>query len=74
MNSVIYDVEFPDGQVKEHAANVIAENMLSRVDKDGFSNMMLESIVSWKKDESAVDKADKCVVIGNSQRRLRKST
>ena len=28
MNSVVYDVEFPDGQLKEYAANTIAENML----------------------------------------------
>ena len=74
LNSVICDVEFPDGQVKEHAANVIAENMLSRVDEDGFSNVMLESIVSWKKDDSAVDKADKHAVTGNGQRILRKSS
>jgi hypothetical protein len=32
LNSVMYDVEFPDGQVKEYAANVIAENMLSQID------------------------------------------
>jgi hypothetical protein len=29
LNSMIYEVEFPDGQVKEYAANVIAENMLT---------------------------------------------
>ena len=74
LNSVIYDVEFPDGQVKEHAANVIAENMLCRVDEDGFSNALLESIISWKKDDSVVDKVDKHIVTGNGQRRLRKST
>ena len=28
MNTVVYEVEFPDGQVKEHAANVIADNTL----------------------------------------------
>ena len=35
LNSIIYDVEFPDGQVKEYAANIIAENMLTQVDSDG---------------------------------------
>ena len=34
LNSVVYDVEFPDGQVKEYAANVIAENMLTQVDDE----------------------------------------
>ena len=29
LNTIIYDVEFPDGEIKEYAANVIAENMYS---------------------------------------------
>ena len=31
LNSMVYEVEFPDGQVKEYSANVIAVNMLTRV-------------------------------------------
>ena len=26
LNTIIYEVEFPDGQVKDYAANVVAEN------------------------------------------------
>ena len=37
LNSIIYDMEFPDGQVKEYAANIIAENMLTQVDSDGMT-------------------------------------
>ena len=40
-----YDVEFPDGQVKEYAANIIAENMLTQVDSDGMSTTLMEAIV-----------------------------
>ena len=29
LNSIVYDVEFPDGTVKEYSANVVAENMLT---------------------------------------------
>ena len=29
MNSIINEVEFPDGQVKEYAANVIAKSILN---------------------------------------------
>ena len=36
MNSMIYDVEFPDGQIKEYAANVISENILEQMDQEGF--------------------------------------
>ena len=31
LNSIIYDVEFPDSEVKEYAANILAENLLSQV-------------------------------------------
>ena len=41
----IYDVEFPDGQVKEYAANIIPENMLTQVDSDGMSTTLMEAIV-----------------------------
>ena len=30
MNSTIYEVEFPDGQVKEYATNVIAEKISTK--------------------------------------------
>ena len=36
INTCVYDVEFPDGEVKEYSANVIAENLLSQVDTQGF--------------------------------------
>jgi hypothetical protein len=36
LNLIVYDVEFPDGEVKEYAANIIAENLLSQVDSEGF--------------------------------------
>jgi hypothetical protein len=44
LNSMIYEVEFPDGQLKEYAANVIAGNMLTQVDSDGYSLTMMEAI------------------------------
>ena len=47
LNSMIYEVEFPDGQVKEYAANVIAENMLTQVDAEGYLTMMLKNIIDF---------------------------
>ena len=32
LNSMIYDLEFSDGTVKEYNANIIAENILTQVD------------------------------------------
>ncbi len=44
MNSIIYEVEFPDGQVKEYSANTIAENMLARVDSNGFTMTLMKGM------------------------------
>ena len=38
-------MEFPDGQVKEYAVNIIAESMLTQVDSDGMSTTLMEAIV-----------------------------
>ena len=35
LNSIIYDVEFPDGTIREYAANIIAENIYSSLDEHG---------------------------------------
>eukprot|EP00957_Ditylum_brightwellii_P041770 3163115-Ditylum_brightwellii.AAC.1 len=52
LNSTIYKVGFPDGEVKEYVANVIAENMLMQVDYEGFNTTMMEGIINYDKDEN----------------------
>jgi hypothetical protein len=75
LNSIVYEVEFPDGQTKEYAANTIAENMLSQIDDDGYSTALMQGIIDFKKDDAtAVPKSDKWVVTARGQRRLRMST
>ena len=54
MNSITYDVEFPDGDVREYAANIIADNMLSQVDNEGFTLQHLVEIVDASSDNSGV--------------------
>ena len=61
LNTLLYDVQFPDGTIKEYAANIIAENMFSQVDADGYSHTILEAIVDHKKDDKAVDCVDKYI-------------
>ena len=51
LNSIIYDVEFPDGEVKEYAANIIAENMLTQLDSAGMCTKLIEAIVDHRMDE-----------------------
>jgi len=70
-----YEVEFPDGQVAEYSANVIAENMYSQCDAEGRQYLLLDEIVDWRKDESkAVKLEDKYVYSHNGNRYFRKTT
>ena len=50
LNSLTYDVEFPNGEFRENAANIIAENVLTRVDDDGKPTMTFNSTLDSKKN------------------------
>ena len=52
LNSIMYEVELVDGRIKEYGVNIIAENMLTQVDSDGFSLMLMEGIMNYKHDDS----------------------
>lgn len=73
-NTIMYDVEFSDGTVREYAANVIAENLFDQVDADGYSHSMLDSIVDVRKTTDAVYKDDMYITTKSGQRRLRQTT
>ena len=74
VNSIVYDVEFPDGELKEYAANIIAENLLSQVDSEGFTMSVFDSILDSKTDESALTMDELYLTTKSGQRRMRKST
>jgi hypothetical protein len=75
LNTMIYDVEFPNGDIKEHAANIIAENMLTQIDLDGYSLTMMKGIIDYKRDDAvAVMKSVMYAVTRKGQKKLRKTT
>ena len=75
LNSIMYEVELADGRIKEYGANIIAENMLSQVDSDGFSLMLMEGIIDYKHDDLiATPKTEKYITTRRGQRRLWKTT
>ena len=75
LNTITYNIEFSDGQVKEYGANIIAENMLTQVDLDGYSLSLMDSIIDHSKDPSqAIPMEDKYITTKSGQRRLRKTT
>ena len=74
LNTLIYEVEYPDGSIREYSANVIAENIYSQVDEHGYRQQTLDCIMEHSKDNKAVPKSDKYITTKSGSRRLRKST
>ena len=74
LNTMLYEVEFPDGEIREYSANVIAENMYRQVDSEGFASTILDSITDHKKDNNAIPRSDGYIVSPNGQRRMRATT
>lgn len=73
-NGMTYDVRFPDGQVVEYSANVIAENLHNQVDDEGFTKTKLDCIVAHKTDDLAVHKDDMYITNRRGVKRMRKTT
>ena len=48
---MLYNMQFPDGTIKPHLANIIAENILNQVDEDGYHCQLLEGMLEHSKDE-----------------------
>ena len=74
LNSIIYDVLFPNGSLKQCAAITIAESLYSTLDSEGHSEAVLYCILEHAKDDRAIDKADKYINPNKSNRRLSKTT
>eukprot|EP00957_Ditylum_brightwellii_P117121 8932870-Ditylum_brightwellii.AAC.1 len=75
LNSTVYNVEFPNEEVKEYVVNVIAENMLTQVEYEGFTTTMMEGIINHDRSENtAFHIRDKYVRTYSNQKILRKST
>ena len=75
LNTVLYNVEFPDRQVREYAANVVVENMLTQVDSNGFTLTMMKGIIDFKMDPAvAIPKDEKYLIMKSGQQQLRKTT
>jgi hypothetical protein len=75
IKTMIYDVEFWNGDIKEYAANIIAKIMLTQVDSDGYSLTMMKRIIDYKRDDAvAVPKSDMQVITNRGQKKVRKAT
>ena len=47
-NSIVCEVEFVDGEIREFTANLIAEGMLVQVETEGNNLQLMDGIVNWR--------------------------
>jgi hypothetical protein len=69
-----YEVEFLDGHVESLSANLIAQHLFSQVDEEGHRHILLDDIIDFRRDETAIDKADAFITMRNGVKRRRKTT
>ena len=58
LDSSTYEVQFEDGSVDRYHANIIAENIYSRIDSEGHSQYMLDEILDHKSDDTALRQSE----------------
>jgi len=73
LDSSVYEVEFPDGEVLEYLASIIAKNLYSQVDEESHHQVMLDKIVDHMSGETALQE-DQAYIVQNSVRHMRKTT
>ena len=69
-----YEVQFEDGAVERYSANVIAENIYSRVDHDGHTVALFTDIVDHRKDDEAIPKDEGTFTDKNGKVRQKQTT
>ena len=53
LNAQVYDVATPDGGVEQYSANVIAENIYTQVDDEGYRSQLLDDIIDHRRTDAA---------------------
>ena len=74
LNTLLYNVQFPDDAIKPYSANLIAENILTQVDTGSYHNHILEIILDHSKDKRAVENKHQWIVTKRGRRSMRQTT
>ena len=67
-------VELKDGTVKEYTANIIAENIYSQTDSEGWQYFVLKEITNHQRCQGAVHKNDGYVISRNGNWHPKRTT
>jgi len=67
VDTAVYEVEFPNGEVEAYTANIIAEHIYSQVDDDGYNYYTFDEITDCRYDETALFGDDPMYVKGGQK-------
>jgi hypothetical protein len=73
LDTRVYDVQFPDGQVAEYSANAIAQSMYAMCDTEGNQYLLLSGIIDHRREETALSRDDMYIKHG-SNKQFKKTT
>ena len=74
LDSREYEVEFPDGATDTFTANLIAKNMMSQLDAEGYSYSILSAIIDHHSDGNALLKDDAYISTNTVKPKLRQTS
>jgi hypothetical protein len=74
LDTRVYQVEFPDGEIAEYAANVIVENMYAQCDLNGNQYMLLDSIIDHKVGSNALTREHQIITVNGRQHHWKTTT
>jgi Reverse transcriptase (RNA-dependent DNA polymerase) len=74
LDSRVFVVEFPNGDQKDIAYNLLAEHLFSQVDSEGNQYRLFKEIINHRKTKLAVDKADQYRIDKRSGKSEKKKT
>ena len=58
INTVIYNVETSDDNIRKYTANVIAENLWNQVDDDAYKFHIIYETIRHRKNDNVISKDD----------------
>jgi hypothetical protein len=71
LDTINYEIQFPDGRSDEYTANVISENIYAQCDIEGRQFNLMEGIIDHKTDGHDVAPADICIKHGSEENNQR---
>ena len=73
LDTRLYEVRFPDGEIQEFTANTIAENLYAQTDDEGRTHVLMKDIIDHKANKHAIKRgAD--FITHNGRRHRRPTT